>query len=370
MAMTDPVPADPDSAATPVVEQAPKRPGRPEPIAKVDAPGLRAGPRPVRFVVVALVVALLCCTAVLAVNYTVDPRNAFPPDHYKPLWKDTYDDRLRQWERSEPAPEVVVFGSSTSRRLEAPGVTNAGGLSAFNFAAPGSGPEDYLPVFDYMLRTGRAPKEIIVGVDDFLLLDVYWNRAILPSSNAHARVAGEPVPLSYTLGELRASFNPGYALDSARVLWYTHVTGYPAAREAGVGPDQAEGIGELLGPGVRGIFEGQYSPDVAFSGSKEAALQGLVDHARAANVTVRLLLPPIHPDVLALFEDGPEYARIHGRAVEFVQANCGPGVHAHDLVHMEAFGGDPALFDNAWHYLAENGDRMLATLYTSPGLCG
>jgi hypothetical protein len=363
-----PVPDEP----TPQRAAAPRRetPRRPDPIAKVGAPGPQAGPRPLRYVAAILATAVLCSAGVLAVNYSVDPRNAFPPDTYKPLWKDTYDDRLRQWERSEPAPEVVVFGSSTSVRLDAAHIANVTGLKAFNFAAPGSGPEDYRPVFDYMVRTGRAPKEIIVGVDDFLLLDVYWNRAILPSSNAHARVVGEPVPLSYTVEELWASFNPGYTLDSARVLWYTHVTGYPEARAAGVEPDQAAGIGELLGPGVRAIFESQYKPEVGFSDEKTAALQDLVDHARAANVTVRLFLPPIHPEVLALLEDGEDYARIHGRAASFIRDNCRDGVHGHDLVHLETFGGDPAEFDNAWHYLRPNGRFMLEAMYGTPGLCG
>lgn len=371
--MTDePRPASAPSAAgaaiAPAAAKAP--PQRPDPVAKIGAPDASAGRHPVRFLAFVLVAALVSSAAVLAVNYTVDPRNAFPPDHYTPLWKDTYDDRLRQWEAMEPAPDVIVFGSSTSLRLEAADVRNVTGLRAFNFAAPGSGPEDYLPVFDYMVRLGRAPQEVIVGADDFLFLDVYWNRGILPSSNAYARVVDEPVPLSYTLDELGASFNPGYTLDSARVLWYTYVAGYPQARAIGEQPDRAEGLAELIGPGVRGIFEGQYSPDVGFSGAKIDALQDLVDHARAANVTVRLLLPPIHPEVLALFEDSPDYGRIHGRALRFATDNCAAGVHAHDLVPLDSFGGDPAEFENAWHYSRENGHRMLATLYGEPGLCG
>ncbi|MHB1261303.1 MAG: hypothetical protein ACYC2H_06270 [Thermoplasmatota archaeon] len=366
--VTPPTPAAPEPAPAPAVDRV-ARSGRPDPVAKVAAPGPEAGRRPGRFVAAALVAALLCSAGVLAVNYAVDPRNAFPPDHYRPLWKDTYDDRLRQWERMEPAPGVVVFGSSTSLRLDAEDVANLTGLRAFNFAAPGSGPEDYLPVFDYMVRTGRAPREVIVGLDDFLLLDVYWNRAILPSSNAYARVADEPVPFSYIAEELGASFNPGYTLDSLRVLWYTHAAGYPEARATGVQPDRAEGLAELLGPGVRGIFEGQYSPETKFSGAKEDALHDLVAHAAAANVTLRLLLPPIHPDVLALFEDSPEYARIHGRAVAFAQEACASGARAHDLVRLDSFGGDPAAFENAWHYSRENGHRMLEAAYGTPGSC-
>lgn len=367
MPRPDPPTADPPAAAAAGEPTAPA--GRPDPVAKVAAPGPEAGRHPGRFVAAALVAALLCSAGVLAVNYAVDPRNAFPPDHYRPLWKDTYDDRLRQWERMDPAPGVVVFGSSTSLRLDAGDLENLTGLRSFNFAAPGSGPEDYLPVFDYMVRTGRAPREVVVGLDDFLILDVYWNRAILPSSNAYARVADEPVPFSYIAGELGASFNPGYTLDSLRVLWYTHVAGYPQARATGVQPDRAEGLAELLGPGVRGIFEGQYAPETKFSPAKEAALRDLVSHAAAANVTLRLLLPPVHPDVLALFEDSPDYARIHGRAVAFAQEACTSGAHAHDLVRLESFGGDPAAFENAWHYSRENGRRMLEKAYASHGMC-
>lgn len=356
----------PDMTAPPPADPMP--PLRPDPIAKIGAPGPQAG-RPRRFIALALAAVLLTSGGVLALNYTVDPRNAFPPDHFRPLWKDTYDDRLRQWEALDPAPQVVVFGSSTSRHLEAPDIAAVTGKSAFNLAAPGSGPTDYLPVFDYMVRLGRAPAEVIVGIDDFLTLDVYWNRGILPSSNAFPRVSDQAVPLSYTLDELAASFNPGYLLDSGRVLYFTYVSDYPKARAAGEQPDRATGLPELLGPGVRAIFEGQYQPTIRFDEEKIADLQELVDHARAANVTVHLVLPPIHPDVLDLIDGSADYARIHGRAVRFVTAACGDGVRAHDLVRLADFDGDPAEFENAWHYSRENGRRMLVTMAASPGLC-
>jgi hypothetical protein len=340
---------------------------QPSPALVTQAPA--PGSRPLRYTAILLVAAILSASGVLALNYTVDPRNTFPPDLYKPVWRDTYEDRLRAHDGATPVPDIVVFGSSTSRRLTPDAFPAPQNRTAFNLAAPGSGPEDYLPIYRYLERTGRAPHEIVVGVDDFMMLDVPWNGAILPASHANARVTGNGTTWAYYADQLVSSYNPGYVLDSLRVLQYTYLTGYPAARPVGQEAARATGLGDLVGDGVQGIFSGQYKPEVRFDPAKVTALQELV-HEASVRGAVRLIVPPIHPDVLKLFNGTADYERIHGQVLSTLLALCSPTVHVHDFLQLGSFGGDPAAFDDAWHYSLANGQAMLHTAYAQdPDAC-
>lgn len=336
---------------------------RPDPIAKIAAPSPDAGPRPRRFIALALGSALVCASLVTGLNFVVDPRNAFPPDHFRPLREDTYDRLLVEWESMDPGtdPPVVVFGPSTAVAMRREGT--------LNLAAPGSGPGDYLAVYDYMVRLGRPPEKIVVSLDDFLFLDVYWNKDLLPGSAAHDRVTGRSVPASYVAEELWASFNPGYFLGTLRVLMFTYFTGYPPLVDNRTLVEvPAEGLTELVAPDVRVLFDA-YQPDMRFDAGKAKALETLIDHARANGTEVHLVLPPIHPDVLRILEEKPDYDRIHGRAVEFGLASCAPGVRLHDFVRLGSFGGNATAFKDGWHYMVENGEQLLDAIDSDFGAC-
>lgn len=341
-------------------------------VAKVQPPPPEAGAHPRRFMLGVFAAMLVCSAMVFATNYVVDPRNAFPPDHFQPLLEDIYDEQLVRWEGMDPSQDAsatVVFGPSTARRIEESVVAATGGGPAYNFATPGSGPEDYAPLYDYMVESERAPGMVLLSLDDFLLLDVSWNKALLPASDAYERVTGETTPLSYTVGELWDSFNPGYFIGSVRVLYYTYVTGYPPMHEAGATGEQADGFAELVAPDVRALFESQYEPSTRFDNEKIEALRALVQHARSNGTAVRIFLPPIHPDVLELLVEKPDYARIHGRALDFAKGLCAPGVQVFDFARTDSFGGDPRAFEDAWHYSPENGRRIVEAMDREPGLC-
>jgi hypothetical protein len=330
----------------------------PDALAKVGLPGASAGQKPFALLLLAVAVGALVGTA--ALNYSVDPRAEFPPDRYIALRADFYESHLRSLESSPPAGLAIV-GSSSALQLHA---EDFGRPDVVSYAAPQSSLQDAADFLAYADAVGKRPAELLVVVDDFTALDVDYNRAILPASQAYWQMTGRQQPAGDVARQLVASLDGRYLLDTARVLGYSHVTGYPD-----VLPWQqrfADPPEEI--PTPRDGFMASYRDEARLAPAKLAALDQLAGFAaRGTNVT--FLYPPIAPGALDELRGDALFERVAEALDERLLAHCGPRVRVVDFRDVAAFGGEPLGFYDSRHFDEANGARIALALPTAPDRC-
>lgn len=334
-----------------------------------------------RFAAAALAVVLLGLATCSAAAVAVDPRGEFPGERYRPLVLDVPSAKLRLYEEAAPA-DALVLGSSRGMPLPPDALPEERG---FNFALLGGSLRDDRLAYDAAVRIGGPPQRLVIALDSFQLMRPpeagEWS-VVLDSASA-PRYLGEPVPWTESLRALPSTLSASYARDVAKVLWYTHASGYPEGANA----FRDDGLG--LRPSVDAeIAAGTYDLDQAFErnwerylgqiylpGAEElpGAAQGLADlveTARGDGAEVDVVLMPFWHGALERFEGNAEFARFQERAREVAVASCGPGVHVFDYTEVHAFGGLPDGFYDGYHVTPENGALLLEAVAARRGdLC-
>jgi hypothetical protein len=319
----------------------------------------------------AVVLLLAYGTAAAAVN----PRGEFPWQPIPPISSE--DPAYKRWllER-QPAPDVLVLGSSRSQKVAPSDVEDVANVTAFNFALADAYPEDALAVYRGVAGEVR-PREIILGLD--------LNR-LEPRGDASDRTQYAFGPLHREgagVGEWGEAFVRTYDVLYARqaggaILEVTGVVG-----DGLVGFDE-DGLAHYV-PWETALAEGSFDQDrairqfldgrtgyprfVGLDPDHAQAVRDLVAEARADGVTVRVWLTPVHPRVEAAYGNATYPLYVHA-AIDLLRSMCQPGVHAHDYTDLDAFGGRPEWFFDGSHMMQENTRQVVESLYAGRGdLC-
>ncbi len=333
------------------------------------------------FVLTILLLATLA-GAILSLNVVVNPRSRFDSDHYPPLIPDYGASKMEAYNAMDPAPQIVVFGSSRSLKIAPTYLEERTGKTAFNFAIPGSSLEDALTLYRYMRDQGKAPEEVYFGFEEVQLSPEIVPK--LPRSRAWQEITGES-GLWADAKVLYETINPGYVQDVGRVLYYAHVVGeFPEQRlivdELGEGhyiafENQIENgtfdltaererhwINEARPTYVQALRVEQ-ERDGALDAGKIAVLDTLIGEAAREGTQLTLFMTPLQPDALGQLRGLPGFDRVHDQAIEVLVDRCG-AIEVFDFTEIESFGGDGSSFYDNFHYRADNArllvDAMLA----------
>lgn len=321
-------------------------------------------------------------TAVGVLNVVVNPRSEFEIHLFPPLLANEMQSKVDLFDARDPAPEVLIFGTSRSMTIRPSDLESLGRGSAFNFAAPSSRATDMLAVMRYAVATGRAPREIVFGVDLDRLSDEHANWQVRFSPKLGPYSGAPPTP-EERREFVEPIFTASYTRDSLTVLTYS-VVGYPE-RAAAIDPDgvrhwplkerlltsgydvDAEIARDIAeNPRALAYFNEQSPPQP----DALAALALLVSEARAARIEVLFFLPPLHPRFEEALAGSPFEAALAAERDALV-ALCRPGVRVVDATSVASFNGDPRGFYDAVHMTPENSRQLVAHVFDQASdLCG
>jgi hypothetical protein len=318
-------------------------------------------PRPAALAFVGL--PALFVGAVAAFNYVANPFGLFPTRLFEPIVLHSRADKMRLYASREPAPEVVVFGSSPGFTIPPSYIERRTGRSAFNASVHGGTPRDFLAFTRYMIDRGRPPRFLIVElrVEQF---------------RPDTRVGFEP---GDPLQTYAAEEDPGpvrSAEDKARTLLTVEQT------EASLHLLQVELHGRSqphyrFDPDGLGHFEAYSSQEAIDAYLLEAAkphhfrfpalgeyhlgqLERFLALCRERRIRVIVYMPPYHPRLAGLWERETRLPDLRAQLVGWLATRqAAGGLAVHDFSRLESFGGTDRMFLDALHPDEEANRRML-----------
>ena len=306
-----------------------------------------------------------------------DPLAAFGSGILPPVVSADRDYKAALYRDAARRPEVVVLGSSRVKTLRPACISELTGRAAFNFGVNAGVAEDFVAIMRFLRSdSAGAVREILLGADPEAftgepgagralqtsrILGTYAPEraasAASPSRGAADLLSLESVAASFR--SLRRLFLPSAELPQeaiARDGWQVHPR-WDAEIAAGEFA-QPERVSESVVAVSR-----RYRDDLQLSPSRLRLLEQMLLEAREAGVKVTAFIPPVHPGL-----EHDESARALPRlttAMEDVLRDAERRGLLRFVPTSEADGyvNDPALYYDAVHMMAGNGDRLLGRVY-------
>jgi hypothetical protein len=301
--------------------------------------------------------------SVAAFNYAANPFGLFPTRLFEPIVLHSRADKLRLYAAREPAPEVVVFGSSPGFTVAPAHIERLTGRPAFNASLHGGTPRDFLAFTRYMVASGRTPRVAIVElrVEQF---------------RPDARVGFEPGdPLESWAeeedpGPLRSAEDRARTLltleqtEASLRLLRVELEGRSEPHywfdPDGLGHFKAYSAGEAIDAYLLEAAKPHHFRFRALSEYHLGQLERFLDLCRERGIRVIVYIPPYHPRLAALWE---RETRLPELKAQFLRRLAGEqhkgGVSVHDFSRLESFGGAETMFKDALHVDEEASRRML-----------
>jgi hypothetical protein len=279
---------------------------------------------------------------------------------------------LDAWQRKAPV-QGLVLGSSQSMKLHPDSLTRRSGLRYFNFAVSAGRLEDDYALLDYTAERGIPTKEIILGVDPWMLGPGALAPELLNNWELEPRVLDRRPTLLWKIGHGARLVHQALTLSYAREVlvsiqatrghWtplhtlfdngYLEYQGRDRQRAAGTYPFKA-----LLRQCLTDIRE--QTPAASHIDSTEVGyLARTLDRARGLGIAVIVWIPPRHPSLYAMLDSVPEYHRWLAQAVDTIRRVAkAHGARFVDLSSVDKFGGDTLDWYDCIHYGAGNAARV------------
>jgi len=99
---------------------------------------------------------------IAGLNYLVNPFGIYAPRFTEPIVLHSRAEKMALYRAFQPAPDIVVLGSSSSFSMPPAYIREITGRPAFNASLHGGVPEDYLAFLRYMASLDKVPKVLIV----------------------------------------------------------------------------------------------------------------------------------------------------------------------------------------------------------------
>ena len=307
-----------------------------------------------------------------------DPLAAFGTGILPPVVSADRDYKASLYRSAAARPDIIVLGSSRVKTLRPACIAELTGRAAFNFGVNAGVAEDFVAILRFVKSdSAGAVREILLGADPEAFTGEPGAGRALQASRMLGRHA--PVPLAtaavshpaagdyLSIERVGASFRSLYrAMVPANDLpqealaadgWQTHPR-WDAELAAGTFPHA-----ERITSSVASV-SARYRRGLTLSPARLALLERFLQEARAGGIRVTAFIPPVHPQLMdsrAATSLGAMTA-----AMDSVLRDAG----RRGLVRYVApdqLATDPALYYDAVHMMAPNGDAVLAAIYGNPG---
>jgi hypothetical protein len=333
------------------------------------APGDRA------FLVTFAATFLGLAVVLAALVRLTDPLAVFGSGLLPPVVSADRDYKATLYRAAPRPPTIVVLGSSRVKTLRPTAIESLTGEPAFNFGVNAGVAEDYLAILRFLRsEPGFAVREILLGADpESFTGEPGAGRALQTS-----RVLGRYAPrffgdlaapttgvadllssesVAAALRSLRRRYWPGAELPQETIAadgWQTHPRW--DAEIARRDFRQRERVRESAA-----AVSARYRPELRLSPARIALLERFLQEARMSGVRVTAFIPPVHPDL----ERGSGVLPALTAEMVGVLRDAERRGLLHYAATSDAAGyiPDPALYYDAIHMMAANGDRLLNWLY-------
>lgn len=338
------------------------------------------------FIPVLLIVALI--------NYTIDPSQLFGNGRVEREAAEiilhgenvsnleNFDHRLLQkyyFEGLQLPKDIVVIGSSRAMLLSS---SMFPGLTLYNASTAGSSIEDYIAIYDLMVRNEVFPKTLIIEISPWLFNtnsgQVRWKSIateyldgleLLEIKNAASDW------LSLDLEKYSGLLSFSYLQDSLR--WMGRPNGYYATTQTHTGESMKLSDGSrvysdknenLTVEEVRAIVKESLTDPYGLENFTEVdkgildQFTNLVLHLQNAGTRVILFLAPYHPDYYAGLINNPLYQRITNVEETMRQFAVDFNLELVGSYNPELFGCSPDEFYDGFHARRTCIDRIFEDL--------
>lgn len=317
---------------------------------------------------------------IAALVRVTDPLAVFGSAVVPPIVSADRDYKAALYRARMPGPEVVLLGSSRVKTLRPECVTALTGRAAFNFGVNAGVAEDFLAIFRFMrAEPGFRVRQILLGAEpEAFTGDARMGRSLAQSRVLRRFVSRDPADPDRMWSDLFSQASLAAAIRSA---WHYGFDREALPQEA-LGPDGLQ-VRPLWDDAIRsGRFPQQsvvlstsravrarYLGGTQLSAGRLNQLHQLLREARDAGVLVTAFVPPVHP-ALTRDAEGTSLDRLTEDLVRVLRSAESDGLVQYvETRSLADFAGDSTLYYDAIHMTAGNADRLLATVYRSPGRC-
>jgi hypothetical protein len=335
---------------------------------------------PRKYSLITIGITILGLATVALVNAVVDPYGQYRTGWFKPIVQDSRAEKLALFNQLEKAPDGLILGSSRVLKFEPAYLKQVTGKTFFNAGVNHARPADFLAwIRCYETRWGVYPKCVVLGVDTAFF-------------DSHppidGRVSAEPnlakhVPEHISLADRWSHWTQllGFqqcksSLQSiVRTLRHREPTepveyfdsdGRIVYREREAALSQGTYDFEAALKFNQGEFKNIYSDFKDLSRSEAERFVTLIRDLRDHDVEIYLFNTPFHPrleqslEAIEYFSLRQDEAR---KLLSLMAENW--QVNAHDLSHIESFGGTEKEFVDGIHPLEVNTRRMIDRLFSN-----
>lgn len=269
-----------------------------------------------------LLPALGAC-AVMGLVWLIDPYGLYGHAGGRAGWNavkpalSRYQDEIKLSHALVQAPAVVILGNSRAEiGLDPDGPALAAlrverRMPAYNLAISGSGIAVAHGQLDYLVRTGRPPRMVIVGVEFLDFIDAPERLTAAPPAPRPGRAPSVPRhPVEARFWRFDSLFSLTALEDALRTLRIQHAEDAETMTPRGYNPlneyramARREGYAALFRQRAQENARVYLRKAAGRPSAEDAAhLRAMLALAARAGVEVKLLIYPYHAQILALFE--------------------------------------------------------------------
>lgn len=329
--------------------------------------------------------------AIAVLNLVVNPYALYPSRFFPPLTVNDLDRSLQELAKPEAQPELVVFGSSRSARLQPPDLECYSGMVSANQAYSGSTPGGVYALASYLVDNKPTPKLFIIGVD----VEGFNPEASFADTASHVTrlqkyLAGSGQleslwqdyssllsigQLSDTLGVLRRAAAVQVPRNPLDKLWVDAVTTllaeHPALqrmvrRAYKTRTPKNAGVALQLDPDeTKQVYQTRFRQYKELSPEEKTYFESLLRLAQDHGIQVKLFITTLHPSLIQVLNKQGNYPKRHAEVVSFLEGlKSRYAFEFYDFSTPDTFGGNNEDFFNLAHIDEKNSARLIAALFS------
>lgn len=310
-------------------------------------------PAPNLFLRGLLIRALLLGLVTAGMNLLVNPFGRYATHLFEPIALSTRRPKLMLYAQRQPAPEIVLLGSSRSFAFEPAYVETRTSRPTFNAAVHAASTRDYLNLARCLARGDTFPSLLIVGLGVEQMIAESSQPVERPDPLARCASVDEESVVA-RLRSYRGLLSMEEAWASLRVL-ALDLRGRPAARFSFAADGMVIGSEtRTLEQAVANALTGNWHPSTfnarGLGPANVRQFRQLLELCRDHGARVIVYLPPYHPRATARYVSESRFPALRGELLEHLASWAQLyDVEFHDFTEIRRFGGSEHMFVDASH---------------------